>query len=280
MRGVSKHDAHVRGGRDRRRMKGQVVGWFAALLASLAIPYCSSISTKPFVHPKEYVGHLDNIPVRVPRPYARFISYDGKPGFLEKYLGRQPKRNFQSGINGFAFEVHYPDLAVRDFLQPEATPKETISDSRWLRVSLVANSHFSVASDVYMARQNERIKLTGIYRDVPLDAPVYDLKAYRPSDEHPEVVKNRYVGMGGENKYLDIGADGKTLTYITCSNREYASSPCTMSFTLDPAIHARIEVTFRKGLLENWKEIRAAASNIVLGFRVADQPQQAQTGAR
>jgi hypothetical protein len=45
-----------------------------------------------------------------------------------------------------------------------------------------------------------------------------------------------------------------------------------MTFVLDPAMHAKIQVTFRTGPLEDWREIKTSVSKIMLGFAVANKP--------
>lgn len=41
-----------------------------------------------------------------------------------------------------------------------------------------------------------------------------------------------------------------------------------MFFVLDPAMHASVQVSFRKGLLEDWREIKTSVSKILLGFAI------------
>ena len=79
------------------------------------------------------------------------------------------------------------------------------------------------------------------------------------------------MGGSGERRNLEVGKDGETLTFIACKVSVYASSGCSMTFVLDPAMHAKIKVSFRKGLLENWREIKTSGSKIMLGFAIANR---------
>lgn len=216
--------------------------------------------------PDIFVGHIGGVPVQIPKPYGRFLAYDGDPGLMEKREGPAPARDFRSGIRGFAFEVHYPDMTVRDASAPAAMAPEPISESRWLRVLVWANSDFRVDADTYMSRLAGDIRATGPYKAVKVDEPFHDLQMFVPSKEHPGAAKSKYAGMYGETQYLEVGRNGKALTYIECANSPYASSPCAMYFVLDPAMHASIKVSFRKGLLQHWREIKMSVNDVMLGF--------------
>ncbi|PWK37788.1 hypothetical protein [Cupriavidus plantarum] len=244
----------------RRRLRA---GNAASLMALLAFGVPSVNAATAF---DGYVGHLGGVAVNIPRAYGRFLEYDGDPNFMERRKGAALPRDYRSAIRGFAFEAHYPDMAVLDIRNPDATPREDLSTSRWLRVLVWANSDFTVDSDTYMDRVTKEIRMTGAdpYREEP--ELVYGLRSFSniTGDE-------RHVRVWGEKRYLEVGKDGKTLTHITCKVSVYTSSSCAMTFVLDPAMHAKIRVSFRKGLLEDWREIKASVTKIMLGFAVANR---------
>lgn len=248
------------------------LGWFrhrrrvCGVACAVALVGCTDFSGSSGPPPDNYVGHLGGVPVKIPRPYGRFLEYDGDPHFMEKRKGAAPKRDYSSGIRGFAFEVHFPDMAVLDIWNPDATPKETLATTRWMSVLVSANSDFTADSDTYMARVTERIRTTGDdpYREEP--GLVYGLRSFSKIKD-----SEKHVGGTGERRYLEVDKDGKTLTVIACKVSVYASSGCSMYFVLDPAIHASIQVSFRKGMLEDWREIKRSASEVMLGFVVANE---------
>ena len=247
-------------------------GWFRhrthayGMACVVALLACAALPASAAPQPDSYVGHLGGVPVSIPRTYGRFLEYDGDPNFMEKRKGEAPPRDYKSGIRGFAFEVHFPDMAVLDVRNPDATPKETLSTRRWMRVLVWANSDFRVDSETYMVRMTKEVRLTGPdpYREEP--GLVHGLRAYSNIKDD-----ERHVGGSGERRYLEVGKDGKTLTHIACKVSVYASSSCAMTFVLDPAMHAKIQVTFRKGLLEDSREIKTSVSKIMLGFAVSDK---------
>lgn len=226
---------------------------------------CTGLLASAAPAPNGYVGHLGGVPVNIPRAYGRFLEYEGDPNFMEQRKGDMQPRDYHSGIRGFAFEVHFPDMAVLDVRNPDATPKETLSSSRWMRVLVWANSDFRVDSETYMVRMTKEVRLTGPdpYREEP--GLVHGLRAFSNIKDD-----ERHVGGSGERRYLEVGKDGKTLTHIACKVSVYASSSCAMTFVLDPAMHAKIRVTFRKGLLEDWRKIKASVSKVMLEFAVAN----------
>lgn len=241
--------------------------FYACRLACVvALVACAVLPASAAPPPDGYVGHLGGVPVNIPRAYGRFLEYDGDPNFMEKRKGEAQPRGYNSGIRGFAFEVHFPDMAVLDVQNPTATPKETLSTRRWMRVLVWANSNFSVDSETYMVRMTEEVRVTGPdpYREEP--TLVYGLRAFSNIKDD-----ERHVGGSGERRYLEVGKDGKTLTHIACKVSVYASSSCAMTFVLDPSMHAKIQVTFRKGLLEDWREIKTSVSKVMLGFVVSNK---------
>jgi hypothetical protein len=248
------------------------LGWFrhrrrvCGVACAVALLGCTDFSGSSGPPPDNYVGHLGGVPVKIPRPYGRFLEYDGDPHFMEKRKGAAPKRDYSSGIRGFAFEVHFPDMAVLDVRNRDATPKETMTTRRWMRVLVWANSDFEVDSETYMVRLTNEVKVTGVdpYREEP--EPVYGLRSFSKIKD-----SEKHVGGSGERRYLEVGGDGKTLTHISCTVSVYASSSCSMIFVLDPAMHAKVQVSFRKGLLEDWREIKRSASEVMLGFVVANE---------
>ncbi len=60
--------------------------------------------------PKDVIGDLGGLKVRIPRHYAEYVEYDGDPGWGKKREGPIPERTFDSRLSSFGISVRFPDM--------------------------------------------------------------------------------------------------------------------------------------------------------------------------
>ena len=92
---------------------GKKLLWLVCLLIGLAIVYVMwgiSARITGFLPPemamaqytpKDVIGDLGGMKVRIPRHYAEYVTYDDDPGFGEKRKGGRPERTFDSRLRSF-----------------------------------------------------------------------------------------------------------------------------------------------------------------------------------
>lgn len=223
------------------------------------------------------VGHLSGVPVEIPSEFSWFLEYENKlrkPGLFELYPDRAPSE----GITSFGFEVEYPSMrpvfGTRD--------ERSIYESMRLRVGVGAGSIYGnplwldrgLSGDIY----RPIYMYGGAYRYSKIPRRTYGLAGYEllgvPSKFRGPPTMAAVVDR---NVYYVTDKEGHVSTLIKCSNVHHAAAPCTQTFSLEPAIKARVSVSYRVGLLPHWREIQQSVSQIVLGFRTHD-PATAEVG--
>jgi hypothetical protein len=229
------------------------------------------------------IGDLGGIPVSIPHHYlARFMEYEGDPHFLEPRKGAVPIRSFQSSLRSFGFEVRFPDMAPLTEATPEEKHKTTIFNTMWLNVGVdVAPYNNELSLQRLVAAITSR-KWDAIHtKDTPpeiwknkhgyktLPDPLYGLivnEVYGYDDA------KRYhfpgVDMGDKNIYHHVDDHGKVDTYIKCHNVKHSAAQCEQKFILIPAKNTMVSVSYRIGLLPQWREIQAAVTKVILGFAI------------
>ncbi|ASL73310.1 hypothetical protein G7939_00570 [Ralstonia solanacearum] len=219
------------------------------------------------------VGHLGGIPVSIPRPYAHFLEYDGDPGFTEPRKGPRPERTFESGIRSFGFEVHYPDMEVASAKNLDKQKSESIYTTTWLTVGVSSNSFYGGKDFPLGSVLAMKFKK---YKYERSDEKNYELETYIPTN----VDENKRQNGGGAADMFDYNihyhkdATGRVDAYITCSNMKHEAATCQQKFNLFPHMAADVSVTYRRGLLKDWREIQSSVSNVIFGFKATKTQDQ------
>ena len=219
------------------------------------------------------VGHLGGIPVSIPRPYAHFLEYDGDPGFTEPRKGPRPERTFDSGIRSFGFEMHYPDMEVASAINLDKQVRKNIYTSPLLRVGINSNSFYGGKDFPLGSVQTIKFKK---YRYERSDKKNYELETYIPInvDENERHKGGGAADMFDYNIYYHKDATGRVDTYIKCINASHETAPCEQVFNLFPKIAADVSVTYRRGLLKDWREIQSSVSKVIFGFKKTNTQDQ------
>ncbi|MBX9431848.1 hypothetical protein KY487_21625 [Ralstonia pseudosolanacearum] len=219
------------------------------------------------------IGHLGGIPVSIPRPYAHFLEYDGDPGFTEPRKGPRPERTFESGIRSFGFEVHYPDMEVASIANLDKQKRESIYTTTWLTVGISSNNDYP--GQYYPEGQVLSID-NKHYRYERVSASEHGLETYIPINVDQEARKKGggAANMFDYNIYYYRNSSGRIDAYITCSNVTHEAAICRQHFNLFPDIKASVTVSYRRGLLKDWREIQSSVSNVIFEFKATNTQDQ------
>lgn len=223
------------------------------------------------------IGHLGGVPVSIPKEFAKFLEYDGDPGFLEKRKGPIPKRTFESGICSFGFDIRYPDMMPVNERTWQDKRKAHRYTTMWLHVGVRSNSAYQDRSKDKMAISAKALLKSEalLHHHEEQQEKVHDLTAYIPVNVD---LSRREMGWNNDkNVYIHYLENGDVDAYIACSNRNHEAAPCKHRFDLAPELKVSVDVSYRKGMLPYWREIQYGVSKVLLGFRTdASKPPSAQ----
>ncbi|MDY0038029.1 MAG: hypothetical protein RBS05_19120 [Zoogloea oleivorans] len=226
------------------------------------------------INQTQAIGDLGGAPVSIPKPYARFLEYDGDPHWLESKSTTTIKRTFQSKISGFGFEIRFPEMEVLTENNTRDKQSQNIYTTNWMRVGVNSNSSYGAGGDESLDRYLASIPKADEHRIrysfEPLAQKTFGLNGLTPIgiDESRRVLGKGGADMRDKNVYFHRDKDGLVDTFIECSNMEHLAAECRQFFNLRPAMRTRVSVSYRKELLSHWRDIQSAVSQVILGFRV------------
>ncbi len=261
-----------------------LIGSLAVMSTVLLAMWLRSVSTAAFnpfeppamaaakYSPHDVVGDLGGVPVTIPSYFANFVEYENDPGWGEKRQGSSPERTHQSRLRSFGYDVRFPDMAGRS--SPELikdSSSYSSSTTPWISVGINTGSHYP--GDGFLDRVTANIGNIGHilkyeqYEKLPdqshglivYAAAGMDQKTNKPYREHDNA-KDIFVHRDKTNR-VDA--------YIKCSNRNVPAPPCTHDLSLEPYMHAKVYVSYRRSLLPQWQEIQQAVTQQILGFKAA-----------
>ena len=219
---------------------------------------------------RDVVGDLGGVPVNIPRHFANYVEYEGDPGWGEKRKGPKPKRTHQSKLISFGYDTRFPDMAG------ESSP-ELIKDKRsysihttpWIDVGIKTGNiypgdGFLDRRASYLDRKDSILEYEH-YEQLP--ETEHGLTVYAAEGIDPKTNKPYREDDYAKDVFLHRDHTNRVDTYIDCSNRLRGSQPCEHSFSLEPHMHAKVYVIYRRTLLPHWKEIQQAVTQQILGFK-------------
>ena len=227
--------------------------------------------------PKDVIGDLGGLKVKIPRHYAEYVVYDGDPRFGKKRKGPVPERTFDSKLRNFGIRARFPDMRGLENaqLQEELRSYSLNPDNPWLNMTI--NSGENYPSMGANARNGLAKHLWepspywwNNYERLPED--VYGLEAYVLSGVHPETGLPAREQHNTEDVYIQRDPSGHVNTYIACSKTTVPGGvgTCSLFFGLEPEAKVDVTVMFRPSLLPHWKEIQESSRNLLLSFEVQD----------
>ena len=222
--------------------------------------------------PREVLGDLGGMPVTIPRYFANSVEYEGDPAWSEKRPGPRPQRTHQSKLVSFGYYTRFPDMAGE-------SSAELIGDRRtyparttpWIKVGVRTGSIYPGGD--FLERRVASIGKSGqilkYERYARLPDLQHDLIVYTPQGIDPRTSRPYREDRDAHDLYVHRDKAGRVEAYIDCSNRNVPAPPCQHSFSLEPNMHAQINVIYRRSQLENWREIQQAITQQILGFKVS-----------
>jgi len=225
----------------------------------------------------DMVGNLGGVPVTIPQHFANYVEYEGDPGWGEKRTGPVPKRTHDSTLVAFSFKVRTPDmqgLSSRDMWTDRNS--YTIYNTPW--ISVLIKSGRSYSGDGFLDRRASYLERWKVdesstlawERYKPTSELFHGLTIYVPTGIDPKTQRPYREGLYAEDVFLHRAADGRVDTYINCSNRPHEAAPCSQSFSMEPGMQAAVYVSYRRGLLPQWRQIQTNVSRLIWSFKTAE----------
>lgn len=226
---------------------------------------------------KDVSGDLGGIKVEIPRYFAEYVEYEGDPGFGEKRKKQRPERSFDSRIESFGMDVHFPDMkGLVDWQARQEKKRQPLRENTWLRVSISAGKYYY--GDGSLDRLSRVVlkpeEYPGDYwwnNYVRLSEEKYGLEMYEVAGTDPNGKPARESNRTTDI-YLDRDQNGKVETHITCRHayKPHGVDTCRMRYTLEPKGQVGVSVGFRRGLLPEWQKIKLSVRELLLSFEVKE----------
>ncbi|MDR1423179.1 MAG: hypothetical protein LBI92_01015 [Azoarcus sp.] len=229
--------------------------------------------------PRDVIGDLGGMKVRIPRHYAEYVEYDSDPGFGEKRKGPRPQRTFDSRLTSFGIDVRFPDMKGLENAQMREDRRRQFlqKDNPWIGIGINAGEIYP--GDGFLDRQTERTlfntdssKYKGhwlfTYERMPEDE--YGLEVWRLSGIDFRTGKPARESSNTNDIYVHRDASGKVDINIWCRR---PSAPkgigtCNAETHLEPKAKVVVKVSFRRSLLPEWQRIRQSVRDLLLSFEV------------
>tara|TARA_Y100000758_G_scaffold289976_2_gene243156 strand:+ start:1414 stop:2370 length:957 start_codon:yes stop_codon:yes gene_type:complete len=229
--------------------------------------------------PKDVVGDLGGMPVTIPRHMAEFVEYEGDPGWGQKRKGPIPERTHESKLTSFGVQFRYPDMATLSSpAMWQDKNSKSIYNTDWMSIGVSAGTNYP--GDAWLNRW-----VGGNIQRVEMDRYIYKQQTDKLYGLTKYLKINKDTGEADEKMnnidgLLLVKADdqGAITTYIECSTVQHFAAPCRHNFSLEfQGLPIKVYVQYRRPLLQNWQDIQAKVSEMLLGFKhiptSADTPQ-------
>lgn len=226
--------------------------------------------------PVDVVGNLGGMRVVIPRYYAKFVEYDGDPGFGQRRKGPRPERTPESRLRSFGMDVRFPDMKglENDELRAQKR-RESIHESTWLLVSVVAGEIYpgdgSLDRRFSYIVQPQRHHWSDQYERQINN--VYGLEAYLITAIDPSTGRPGYESRNANDVYVDRLPSGRVVVQVDCNRASVpgGEATCLMDFSLEPKASVLVTVGFRRALLPEWRRIHESVQRLILSFEADPQ---------
>ncbi len=270
--------------------------WLLYLLIGLAIPVCYVVwkiqATKSELFgfqppemalaqytPKDVIGDLGGMKVRIPRHYAEYVEYDGDPGFGEKRKGPVPERTFESRLRSFGIDVRFPDMKGLENAEMREDRRRQFlkQDNPWVSIGINAGEIYpksgaEAADRSAKAVTNSIDKPTEFWfaNYARLPDVVYGLEAYVVTGTDPRSGKPAAESEDTNDIFIHYAKSGIADTFISCGKTYVPGgvASCRMNFGLEPKARVHLSVGFVRSRLPQWREIRQSVINLLTSFEV------------
>ena len=176
--------------------------------------------------PRDVIGDLGGMKVRIPRHYAEYVEYDGDPGFGEKRKGPRPQRTFDSRLTSFGIDVRFPDMKGLENAQiREEKRRQPLQEKTWLYIGINAGEIYPGYG--FLDRLTDRTLFNPhaskskrpwdhIYERMPEDE--HGLEVWRLSKVDPHTGRPAWEDSDAHDIYIHRDTSGKVDTYISCKH--------------------------------------------------------------
>ena len=225
--------------------------------------------------PKDVIGDLGGLKVRIPRHYAEYVEYDDDPSWGEKRKGPVPERTFDSKLRSFGVEARFPDMVglenpelLQEYLSYNLNP-----DNPWLSFTINAGKNYpSLGANARNGRAKKLWEKNDYWRYnfERLKEDVYGLEMYVVKGVNPQTGQLARESSDTKDIYIQRDASGHVHTYIECGRPSVPKgiSRCRLEFGLEPEAKVAVTVYFYPKLFPKWKEIQQSARDLLLSFEV------------
>jgi hypothetical protein len=253
--------------------------WFI-VAAELVLSACNEAdsngsSSRTTADGRVVIGNLGGVPVRIPIEFAESVEYDDDPAILQPRLMPTPTRTLTSKLRSFGFYARYPDMigpASEEARKDRAAhlPGNTF----WISVGLKAGEDYPGAGATH------RLTTATLANPDSFTKAPFQLATEKTCGLETYVLAGNDLRSGkpiredsdARDVFVSRDAAGQATTFIRCSNRPLSAAPCTQHFDLEPQMHALAYISFRRGLLCEWRGIQSAASQLIFSFKAMNEP--------
>lgn len=244
--------------------------------------------------PKDIVGDLGGMPVRIDRHVVHFVEYDGDPSWGEKRQGPVPERTYASPLVAFGFHVRYPDLG--SLAEPEMRkdfdryhhpgknplPAELRNKNPWIDGGVSSGSHYTghgSMNRLYEGTIPQAQPQPEDRRLQPMPSPWRNLEMFVPKGIDPASGVPFRFKSGGGDTYFHRTPQGKVTTHINCSHlkmtRQYAVCQQTWSME-DHGLKINVRALYEPYWLPQWQDIQDKVSQYILSWRAPNAKAEAK----
>ena len=227
--------------------------------------------------PKDVIGDLGGLKVKIPRHYAEYVEYDGDPRWGEERKGPVPERTFDSRLRSFGIEARFPDMRGLENaeLREEYRSYNLNPDNPWVSFTINAGENYpglGANARNGLAKQLWEKSDYWMYNFERLPEDKYGLEAYVVSGSDPRIGKPARESDDTYDIYIQRDATGHVHTYIECGRTSVQGgiSSCRISFGLEPKAKVAVRVSFYPKLLPHWKDIQQKTRDLLLSFEVKE----------
>lgn len=269
--------------------------WIVAVLIALAIATVyaawqsrtSKVQTVGFqppevalaqTTPKDVIGDLGGMVVRIPRHYAENVEYDKDPAFGEAPRASAQQRTATSQLRSFGMALRFPDMKGLESadLKNEYRQFRLHPDNPWISVSINAGEIYPSLGE----KANDGLAKNlwtkspywfASYQRAP-DMDAAGLEAYVVAGIDPRTGKPGRESDSTEDVYIHRTAQNHVATYISCGRTSVpgAIAACRMHFGLEPKAKVRVKTTFYPALMPKWRAIQTGVSELIYKFEVSN----------
>ena len=227
--------------------------------------------------PRDVIGDLGGMLVRIPRHYAEYVEYDDDPGFGEKRKESIPERNFKSRLRSFGMNVRFPDMKGLETMElKEAHRNYRLKpENPWIDISINAGSIYpSMGKNANSGLAKKLWEKSEYWFANYERAPQLDtagLEAYVVAGTDPRTGKPARESDSTDDIYIHK-ATSHVETFISCGRTSVPGgvATCHMHFGLEPKAKVRVDAGFSPTLLKEWRAIKESVTGLFLSFEVEE----------